>query len=523
MLGGQRSTHDSYHCHTNGVHSIKKAVPLEPPFTVFAVKFIHKDYAIRKGRVAPKQLALEISLHQHVGSHDNIIRFYQAGEDPTWRWIAMELAEGGDLFDKIESDEGVGEDVAHFYFTQLISAVSYMHSKGIGHRDMKPENILLSADGDLKIADFGLATLFEYKGQTKMCTTMCGSPPYIAPEVISCSSDKKKGRIGPGYRGNLADIWSCGVVLFVLLVGNTPWDQPTEESYEYSEYVASDGQPKGDELWDRLPPETASLLRGMMRIDTNTRFSLKDIRQHPWFNRPNAYHSNGRLENPIGLATTMFESLHIDFEKDPLASQTRQNPTPPEDSMDIDSPKSSNRSRIAATPPGDPAEELAFEYERSLTLTQNASQAGQSSQALLESTLSEEPTMSQFTSTPSVPLSRTQLARRFRDIVPAYSLTKFYSAWELNSVFPLIVHALEKLDVPCHPQRESQSSGKPSWIRVRLVDERLEVMKGDITVEDIGGFVDVSFVKMNGDPVQWRRFFKKVTVLCKEAVYRPDE
>ena len=74
----------------------------------------------------------------------------------------MELAEGGDLFDKIESDVGVGEDVAHLYFTQLISAMTYMHSKGVGHRDLKPENILLSAEGNLKIADFGLATLFEY-------------------------------------------------------------------------------------------------------------------------------------------------------------------------------------------------------------------------------------------------------------------------------------------------------------------------------------------------------------------------
>jgi serine/threonine-protein kinase Chk1 len=426
----------------------------------------------------------------------------------------MELADGGDLFDKIESDEGVGEDIAHFYFTQLISAIGYMHSKGVGHRDIKPENILLSADGDLKVADFGLATLFQYKGQTKMSTTLCGSPPYIAPEVITCSNDKRGMKKGSGYRGDLVDVWSCGVVLFVLLVGNTPWDSPTDESYEYSEYVNSNGRPV-DELWDRLPPAAVSLLQGMMRIDTTARYSLTDIHQHPWFNRPNPHLSNGRLANPIGLATSMFESLHIDFEHDPLASQSKSS-----DNMDIDSPRPS---RISSTPTDAPPNELDFEYEKPPTLTQ-ASQPG-ASQSLLSTSLSEEPSMSQFTSTPCVPLSRTQLARRFKDIVPSYSLTKFYSAWPLSSLFLLLIRALQKLQVQVHgSQLEAQASEKSSWIRVTPVDERMCPMKGDVTLDNVGeSFVEVSFVKLRGDPVEWRRFFKKVTVLCKEAVYRPDE
>ena len=129
--------------------------------------------------------------------HRNIIEYYDSGEDATWTWIAMELAEGGDLFDKIEADSGVSEDIAHVYFTQLINAVGYMHSKGVGHRDIKPENVLLSADGDLKLADFGMATLFEYHVKRKLAVTMCGSPPYIAPEVLSCST--REGMKGTGY------------------------------------------------------------------------------------------------------------------------------------------------------------------------------------------------------------------------------------------------------------------------------------------------------------------------------------
>ena len=126
----------------------------------------------------------------------------------------MELAEGGDLFDKIEADQGVSEDIAHAYFTQLINAVGYMHSKGVGHRDIKPENVLLSADGNLKLADFGMATLFEYHGKRKMAVTTCGSPPYVAPEVLTPVI--VNGAKTVKYCADQADIWSCGVVLFGL-------------------------------------------------------------------------------------------------------------------------------------------------------------------------------------------------------------------------------------------------------------------------------------------------------------------
>ena len=300
---------------TGAYACIKKAAPLHSTSPIFAVKFINKEYALKYGRIKEKQIALEITLHKHLNvptTHQNIVVFHDSGEDRSWRWIAMELAEGGDLFDKIEADSGVSEDIAHVYFTQLINAVSYMHSKKVAHRDIKPENILLSGDGDLKLADFGMASLFEYQGRKKFSTSLAGSPPYIAPEVLQ---DSHNGQMkGVGYRADMADIWSCGVVLFVLLAGNTPWDRPVigfddfGEATEFSEYVNSNGRPE-DELWDALPTEVLSLLRGMMNIDVPTRSTLEDIRRHPWFTRRNPHlSSEGRLADPMHLATSMFES-----------------------------------------------------------------------------------------------------------------------------------------------------------------------------------------------------------------------
>lgn len=450
----------------------------------------------------------------------------------------MELAEGGDLFDKIEADSGVAEDIAHVYFTQLVNAVGYMHSRGVAHRDVKPENLLLSADGELKVADFGMATLFEYNGKRKAAVTLCGSPPYVAPEVLRCGKSEKADGV-VGYEADKADVWSVGVVLFVLLAGNTPWSKPVEglDEYgnmnEYSEYLSTNGRPQ-DELWQGLPLEVLSLLRGMMRVDTAKRFTLEDVRRHPWFTRTNKFmDAKGRLSDPVAVATNMFESLHVSFDKEPPTNLSQRS-----DAMEIDDVESlAVPVGFSSTQPDTPIADMLFDWERpgraaaqiSATQPTNGYSALPSTQALLSSDhwLADEPSMSQFAPTPAVPLSRTQMARKFHDILPATSLTKFFSIWTLNLLVPVIQEALTRLGIPTPTEvanRKFTAQDSECTIRIKTLDGRGCIIKGNINIVVLPeGLVEVNFVKNTGDPLEWRRVFKKVAVLCRDAIYKPED
>lgn len=505
--------------------SIKKAIPLEEPTPVFAVKLIHKEYAVKRGRISERQIKMEVSLHSFVGQHPNVIEWFASGEDPVWQWIAMEYAAGGDLFDKIEADVGVPQDVAQLYFLQLVAGVSFVHSKGVSHRDLKPENILMSEAGDLKIADFGLACMFAHKDRRKTSTTLCGSPPYIAPEILSCRRDPDAPADAPPpprYDPEAADIWSCGVILFVLLVGNTPWDEPSPSSWEFQEYRRTGGR-SSDPLWSRVPSEALSLLRGMMNVDADSRFSFQRVRQHPWYTRPNAHLApGGGVADPLQLATRMLENLRIDLSQTPAPRSQNEAP-----------------SRLPATQPEVPIDDSSWDFER--PALRIGARAGPSTQPTsgtgphplplptgLDS-LSAEPSMSQFSQTRGIPLSLTQQARRFRDIVPAESLTRFFSHLTPALLVQTLSDALHQLNVPLPPVRADPGAGDHvATIRLRAEDGRRQAMHGEIHVDrqrfgDDVELLDVRFIKIKGDPIEWRRFFKNVVLLCKDGVYVPEE
>merc|ERR1712137_48492 len=174
-----------------------------------AIKIIDKEKVFKVGMI--EQIKREISVMRLI-RHPNVVELYEVMATKTKIYFAMEYIKGGELFNKVAKGK-LKEDVARKYFQQLVSAVDYCHSRGVCHRDLKPENLLLDENGNLKVSDFGLSALWDSRRQDGLLHTTCGTPAYVAPEIIN-----KKG-----YDGEKADIWSCGVILFVLLAGYLPF------------------------------------------------------------------------------------------------------------------------------------------------------------------------------------------------------------------------------------------------------------------------------------------------------------
>ncbi|CAJ1975618.1 unnamed protein product [Sphenostylis stenocarpa] len=193
-----------------------------------AIKILDKEKLLKHKMIAQliSGIKREISTMKLI-RHPNVIRMYEVMASKTKIYIVLEFVTGGELFDKIvrqflsfpvllKARSGrLKEDEARKYFQQLICAVDYCHSRGVFHRDLKPENLLLDANGVLKVSDFGLSALPQQVREDGLLHTTCGTPNYVAPEVIH----------NKGYDGAKADLWSCGVILFVLMAGYLPFEE----------------------------------------------------------------------------------------------------------------------------------------------------------------------------------------------------------------------------------------------------------------------------------------------------------
>uniref|UniRef100_A0A671KVR2 Serine/threonine-protein kinase CHK1 n=1 Tax=Sinocyclocheilus anshuiensis TaxID=1608454 RepID=A0A671KVR2_9TELE len=203
-------------------------------------------------------------------SHPNIVRFFGYRSEGTTQYIFLEYCSGGELFDRIEPDVGMPEKEAHRFFQQLVAGVEYLHSVGITHRDIKPENILLDDKDNLKISDFGLATMFRNRGRERALTRLCGTLPYVAPELMSRSA----------FHAQPADTWACGIVLTAMLAGELPWDQPSENCQEYLDWLE-----KKIYLtpWKKIYAVPLSLLSKILLHNPEDRFTIPEIKKHRWF------------------------------------------------------------------------------------------------------------------------------------------------------------------------------------------------------------------------------------------------
>ncbi|XP_060181749.1 CBL-interacting protein kinase 18-like [Lycium barbarum] len=230
-----------------------------------AIKVIDKEKVQKAGLI--EQTKREISVMALV-KHPHVVQLYEVMATKTKIYFVIEHAKGGELFNKLAKGR-LKEDVARKFFQQLISAVEFCHSRDVYHRDLKPENLLLDENGNLKVSDFGLSALAESKRQDGLLHTTCGTPAYVAPEVI--------GR--KGYDGAKADIWSCGVILFVLLAGYLPFQDSNlmnmYRNISRAEYKCPN--------W--FPLEVRKLLSRILDPNPYTRISITKIKESSWFKK----------------------------------------------------------------------------------------------------------------------------------------------------------------------------------------------------------------------------------------------
>lgn len=186
--------------------------------------------------------------------------------------IVMELAQGGELLDFLMFTGAFNEQIARAYFMQLISAVHHCHEANIAHRDLKPENLLLDDSFTLKVADFGLSAVSD---ESILLRTQCGTPGYMAPEII---------RLDP-YRGQAADVWSCGVLLFIMLTGFPPFYMAKPGDWWFDRIRAK----QHHLFWQAharnagaFSPGAMALMNKIFQADPKDRVAVKDILEDPW-------------------------------------------------------------------------------------------------------------------------------------------------------------------------------------------------------------------------------------------------
>ncbi|KAH9849387.1 Pkinase-domain-containing protein [Lenzites betulinus] len=240
-------------------------------------------------RVAIKQIpkamsaALTREIHHHRQlHHPHVTQLYEVIATEANIWLVTELCSGGELFDYLAEKGRLSEEETRVLFGQLCLAVAYVHEKGIVHRDLKLENVLLDERCRVKLGDFGFTREFE---RGSFLETFCGTTGYAAPEML----------LAKKYLGPEVDVWSLGVILYTLLTGTLPFDDD-DESIMRDKVIKGEFE---DPEW--LSDESRELLSGILRVDPTERFTIAQILTHPWFTVGNklAKRTSSQLSLPL--------------------------------------------------------------------------------------------------------------------------------------------------------------------------------------------------------------------------------
>jgi serine/threonine protein kinase len=237
---------------------------------LFAIKIISLKY-IHRNHLST-QVKREITAMKSL-NHENIVRMHRVLKGGSKLYMVCEYVSGGDLYDKITGMQCLPEKLASKYFLQICKAVQHCHANGITHRDIKPENCMVTDDGEnIKVTDFGLSNITSQK-HGDVFFTVCGTPHYASPEVLS--------RVK--YNGPMSDIWSMGVVLYVMLLGYLPFDNDLHDALRVKIKHANFTIPG-----NTISPEAEDLIRKILVVDPLKRPSLQQMIEHEWLSEPSS-------------------------------------------------------------------------------------------------------------------------------------------------------------------------------------------------------------------------------------------
>mmetsp|Transcript_13575 Transcript_13575/g.20464 ORF Transcript_13575/g.20464 Transcript_13575/m.20464 type:complete len:345 (+) Transcript_13575:68-1102(+) len=237
----------------------------------YALKIVQKKSADAKKLIDLQRLAQEVQILATL-KHPGIMGFYEVIETKTKVVLVCELLQGGELFDRVVAKGSYTEAEAATVVKQLLEAVDYSHKMKIVHRDLKPENIILAAKGSdtqVKISDFGLAKLLD---ESYVTSTLCGTPMYVAPEIL-------KGKTNP--YGPKVDIWAVGVIAYILLAGYPPFFD-NDLAKLYRQIIDVDFE-FDDEYWGDISDEATDFIDTLLVADPEDRPTASEALKHPWF------------------------------------------------------------------------------------------------------------------------------------------------------------------------------------------------------------------------------------------------
>jgi len=220
--------------------------------------------------VDTSRLQTEVDILTQV-EHPHIIYLKEVFDTPDTLYLVMELILGGELFDKITEIGAYSERTAAELVRNIVSAVEYLHSMQIAHRDLKPTNLLLKSSDDLtdvKIADFGLSKIL---GENTMMQTACGTPIYVAPEVLT----------GEAYEREV-DMWSIGVITYILLCGFPPFFDDGSNMAKLFDQILGGDFDYPEEYWEDVSDEAKDFIDNLLIVDPKCRFTAAQALEHPW-------------------------------------------------------------------------------------------------------------------------------------------------------------------------------------------------------------------------------------------------